>query len=385
MNAAVRPFTVQVSDADIADVQQRLRDTRWPREEPTDAGWYYGANMGHVRDLCAWWADGFNWRAVERQINRFDNFHATVDGLDIHFIHERGSGDNPLPLILTHGWPGSIVEFLDVIEPLAHPERFGGQAADGFDVIVPSLPGYGFSSAPPKPVDCRETARLWRHLAVDVLGYDRFMAQGGDWGSLVTSWLGLAHGDVCCGIHQNMFIMQPRNRTDPAPDAEELAWMKQRQTDMRFETGYQAIQSTKPQTLSYGLNDSPAGLAAWILEKFHRWGDTNGDVSRRFSRDRLLANIALYWHTGTINSSTWMYTSIVESDNFLPTEGQRIDVPTGVARFPADTFAMPPRQWVERLANVVHWTEMPAGGHFAAMEEPAAFIDDVRAFSRLIR
>lgn len=385
MNAAVRPFTVQVSDADIADVQQRLRDIRWPREEPTDAGWDYGANMGHVRDLCAWWADGFDWRAVERQINRFDNFHATVDGLDIHFIHEKGSGDNPLPLILTHGWPGSIVEFLDVIEPLAHPERFGGQAADGFDVIVPSLPGYGFTAAPPRPVDCRETARLWRHLAVDVLGYERFMAQGGDWGSLITSWLGLAHGDVCCGIHQNMFIMQPRNRTDPAPDAEELAWMKQRQTDMRFETGYQAIQSTKPQTLSYGLNDSPAGLAAWILEKFHRWGDTNGDVNSRFSRDQLLANIALYWHTGTINSSTWMYTSIVESDNFLPTEGQRIDVPVGVACFPADTFAMPPRQWVERLANVVHWTEMPAGGHFAAMEEPAAFIDDVRAFGRLIR
>lgn len=385
MNAAVRPFTVQVSDADIADVQQRLRDTRWPREEPADAGWDYGANMGHVRDLCAWWADGFDWRAVERQINRFDNFHATVDGLDIHFIHEKGSGDNPLPLILTHGWPGSIVEFLDVIEPLAHPERFGGQAADGFDVIVPSLPGYGFTAAPSRPVDCRETARLWRHLVVDVLGYDRFMAQGGDWGSLVTSWLGLAHGDVCCGIHQNMFIMQPRDRTDPAPDAEEQAWMKQRQSDLRFETGYQAIQSTKPQTLSYGLNDSPAGLAAWIVEKFHRWGDTNGDVSSRFSRDHLLANIALYWHTGTINSSTWMYTSIVESDNFLPTDGQRIQVPVGVARFPGDTFSMPPRQWVERLANVVHWTEMPAGGHFAAMEEPAAFVDDVRAFGRLIR
>ncbi len=385
MNAAVRPCTVQVSDADIADVQQRLRDTRWPREAPTDAGWDYGANMGQVRDLCAWWADGFDWRAVERRINGFDNFRATVDGLDIHFIHEKGSGDNPLPLILTHGWPGSIVEFLDVIEPLAHPERFGGQAADGFDVIVPSLPGYGFSAAPPAPVDCRETARLWRHLVVDVLGHDRFMAQGGDWGSLVTSWLGLAHGDVCRGIHQNMFIMQPRNRTDPAPDAEELAWMKQRQADLRFETGYQAIQSTRPQTLSYGLNDSPAGLAAWILEKFHRWGDTHGDVSSRFSRDHLLANIALYWHTQTINSSTWMYTSIVESDNFMPTEGQRIEVPVGVARFPADTFSMPPRQWVERLANVVHWTEMPAGGHFAAMEEPAAFIDDVRAFARMIR
>ncbi|MDF1722146.1 MAG: epoxide hydrolase [Minwuia sp.] len=383
MNAAVRPFTVQVSDADIADVRQRLRDTRWPREEPANAGWDFGADMDQVRDLCAHWADGFDWRMVEHQINRFDNFHATVDGLDIHFIHEKGSGEHPLPLILTHGWPGSIVEFLDVIEPLAHPERFGGQAADGFDVIVPSLPGYGFSAAPPRPVDCRETARLWRHLMVDVLGYDRFMAQGGDWGSLVTSWLGLAHGDVCCGIHQNMFIMQPRDRSDP--DTEEQAWLKRRQANMRLETAYQAIQSTKPQTLSYGLNDSPAGLAAWILEKFHRWGDTHGDVASRFSRDHLLANIALYWHTGTINSSTWMYTSIVESDNFQPPEGKRIEVPVGVAHFPGDTFAMPPRQWVERLANVIHWTDMPAGGHFAAMEEPAAFIDDVRAFARLLR
>lgn len=384
MPGTLRPFTVQVPDADIADVQARLRDTRWPREEPEAEPWALGADMAHVRALCDHWAEGFDWRAVEQQINRFDNFHATVDGLDIHFMREKGSGSNPLPLVLTHGWPGTIVEFLEVIEPLAHPERFGGQAEDGFDVIVPSLPGYGFSAAPPKPVDCRETARLWRHLMVDVLGYERFMAQGGDWGSLVTSWLGLAHSDVCCGIHQNMWIPRPA-KIDPAPDAEEQAWLKQRQTDLRFETAYQAIQSTKPQTLSYGLTDSPAGLAAWITEKFHTWGDTHGDLHSRFSADRLLANIALYWHTGTINSSTWMYTSIVESDNFLVPDGQRIEVPVGVAKFPADSFSMPPRQWVERMANVVHWTEMPAGGHFAAMEEPQPFIDDVRAFARMIR
>ncbi|ANK80970.1 MAG: hypothetical protein TEF_09305 [Rhizobiales bacterium NRL2] len=380
----MKAFEVHVGDAEIADLNARLDATRWPREEPADARWDYGANMAYVRELCAHWRDAFDWRAVETRINGFDNFTADVDGLDIHFILEKGSGASPTPLILTHGWPGSIVEFLEVIEPLAHPERFGGDAEDGFDVIVPSLPGYGFSGAPPKAIDCRETARLWRGLMVDVLGYQGFIAQGGDWGCLVTSWLGLNHADVCKAIHQNMWILRPA-RDDSRPyDAEEKAWAGRRKQLMATETAYQAIQSTKSQTLAYGLTDSPAGLAAWIAEKFHRWGDTGGDIESRFSKDRLLANIALYWFTATINTSAWMYRSIIESDNFIAPEGRRIEVPTGVAHFPGDIFATPPRQWVERVANVVHWTDMPAGGHFAAMEEPALFVDDIRAFRRLV-
>lgn len=386
MAGELRSFRVHVSDDEIADLKARLEATRWPREEPKDAGWDYGASLAYQRELSAYWAERFDWRAVEARINGFENSIAAVDGIDIHFIREKGSGERPLPLLITHGWPGSFLEFIDVIEPLAHPERFGGRVEDAFDVIVPSLPGYGFSGAPPKPIDCREVARLWRKLMVEQLGVERFIAQGGDWGALVSSWLGLAHGDVCAGAHLNMWAIRAgKTGDDRAYDAEEVAWLERRGERVRFETAYQAIQSTKSQTLAYGLTDSPAGLAAWIAEKFHRWGDTGGEIESRFSKDRLLANIALYWFTGTINSSTWMYRSMIESDNFMAPPGQRIEVPVGVAHFPGDLFPMPPRQWAERVANVVHWTEMPAGGHFAAMEEPQLFIDDVRAFARLLR
>lgn len=381
----MKAFEVHVGDAEIADLNARLDATRWPREEPADAGWDYGANMAYVRELCAHWRDAFDWRAVEARINDFDNFTAEVDGIDIHFILEKGSGASPTPLILTHGWPGSIVEFLEVIEPLAHPERFGGDAGDGFDVIVPSLPGYGFSAAPPRPIDCREVARLWNGLASEVLGYDRFIAQGGDWGSMVTLWLGFDAPDHCAGVHVNMWgLRHGKTGNDRPYDAGELAWLERRKELTRLETGYQAIQSTRAQTLGFGLSDSPAGLAAWIAEKFHGWGDTGGDIESRFSRDRLLANIAVYWFTNSITSSAWMYRSMVDSPNFVLPPGRKIEVPTGVAHFPGDIFATPPRQWCERAANIVHWTDMPAGGHFAAMEEPALFVDDVRAFRRLV-
>ncbi|MEC9347693.1 MAG: epoxide hydrolase [Pseudomonadota bacterium] len=375
MTGAIRAFRVDVPQAEIDDLRLRLAETRWPREEPVDAGWTYGANMAYVRELCTYWADGFDWRALETRINARENLIVTVEGQDIHVMRVKAKGGKGTPLLLTHGWPGSFLEFIDVVDRLS--ERF--------EVIVPSLPGYGFSAAPKKPIDCREVARLWRHMMVDHLGYPSFIAQGGDWGCLVTSWLGLAHGDVCKAIHQNMWIMRPnRAEGDPPYDAEEIAWLERRKELTRFETAYQAIQSTKFQTLAYGLTDSPTGLAAWITEKFHGWGDTRGDVESRFSKDRLLANIALYWFTGSINSSTWMYRSIVESDNFQPPKGQRITVPVGVAHFPGDVFATPPRQWVERFANVVHWTTMPAGGHFAAMEEPDAFVEDVGVFADLI-
>jgi len=380
----MKPFEVHVSDDEIADLKARLAATRWPREEPEDAGWDYGANMAYVKELCGYWEREFDWRAVEKRINGFDNFITEIDGIDIHFLMEKGSGANPTPLLITHGWPGSFLEFIEIVEKLAHPERFGGDAADAFTVIAPSLPGYGFSGAPKQPVDCRDVAGLWRKLMVEVLGIDRFIAQGGDWGSLVTSWVAADHGDVCIGAHQNMMILQPyRDANSRPPDAEEAAWQQRRVKSMAGETAYQMIQGTKPQTLAYGLTDSPAGLAGWITEKFHRWGDTGGDIESRFSKDRLLANIALYWFTNTINTSTWMYCSIPLGKNFSLDEGQRIEIPFGIAAFP-DLFPMPPRQWVERSANVVHWTNMPSGGHFAAMEEPELFVEDLRAFRRLI-
>jgi len=255
MTGAIRQFRVDVAQADIDDLRLRLARTRWPREEPENAGWDYGASTAYMRELCAYWADGFDWRAVEARINGFENLIVTVEGQDIHLMRVRAKGGKGTPLVLTHGWPGSFLEFIDVAEALS--ERF--------EVIVPSLPGYGFSAAPKRPIDCREVARLWRHMMVDVLGYPSFLAQGGDWGCLVTSWLGLAHGDVCRGIHQNMWIMRAGRSGDAAPyDAEEVAWLNRRKAQMRLETGYQAIQSTKFQTLAFGLTDSPAGLAAWI-------------------------------------------------------------------------------------------------------------------------
>jgi pimeloyl-ACP methyl ester carboxylesterase len=381
----MKAFEVHVSDEEVADLKARLAATRWPREEPENAGWDYGANMAYVKELCAYWQNSFDWRAVEAEINGFDNFTTEIDGQDIHFIVEQGSGANPVPLLLTHGWPGSILEFIKVIEPLAHPERFGGDAEDGFTVVVPSLPGYGFSGSPGKPIDCRHVAGLWRKLMVDVLEHSRFIAQGGDWGCLVTSWIAADHGDVCIGAHHNMWIMRPPMGEGHAPpDAEEQVWLDGRSSGMAKETAYQMIQATKPQSLSYGLTDSPAGLAGWITEKFHRWGDTHGEIESSFSKDRLLANIALYWFTATINTSTWMYCAIPLGQNFSPPDDRRIETPVGIAQFPGDTFQMPPRQWVERAANVVHWTTMPSGGHFAAMEEADLFVDDVRAFRRLI-
>ncbi len=384
---AVQPFRAAIPDAALADLAARLARVRWPNA-PAAAGWDYGAELDYMRELVAYWRDRFDWRAAEAELNRFPQFTAELDGLAVHFIHERGSGPNPLPIILTHGWPGSVLEFLEVIEPLAHPERFGGRAADGFDVIVPSLPGYGFSAAPPGPITPRAVAELWHRLMVDQLGYDRFGAQGGDWGSLVTSWLGLDHGAALVGIHLNMVIMRPDPKADGAPplDAEERAWLAETRTNMAAEGGYIRIQSTKPQTLAYGLTDSPVGLAGWFVEKFHSWGDTGGDIERRFSKDRLLANIALYWLTGTINSANWMYACVRDRANIELPAGGRVAAPTGIAKFRDGVFdgvfAMPPRRWIERAFDVVHWTDMPAGGHFAAMEEPALFAADVGAFFR---
>ncbi len=379
------PFEVGFPETALQDLWDRIARVRWPNA-PADAGWDYGADTDYVRDLVAYWRDGYDWRAAEARLNRFPQYLVPVDGRDVHIVHERGSGSNPLPIVITHGWPGSVFEFVDVIDPLAHPERFGGDPEDGFDVIVPSLPGYGFSAAPPKPIDQRAVAAIWRKLMVDELGYGRFVAQGGDWGSLVTSWLGRDHADVVAAIHLNMLILRPRlDDTQPPLDESETTWAKRARARQAAEGGYQRIQATKPQSLAYGLTDSPVGLAAWIVEKFHRWGDTGGDVESRFSKDRLLDHITLYWLTGCINTANWMYRAIVESDNFHLPAGERIEVPTGIANFPGDIFEMPPRRWVERVCNVRHWTDMPAGGHFAAMEEPDLFVRDLRSFFSAFR
>lgn len=380
----IQPFRIAVSDAVLHDLRERLRRTRFPDEIP-GSEWGYGTSLAYMRELVTYWLDRYDWRASEAALNALPQFRAAVGGLDIHFIHRRGVGPRPFPLVITHGWPGSIAEFAKIIGPLADPAGHGGDAADAFDVVCPSMPGYGFSEHPHTPgMDPERIAALWAEL-MQGLGYARFGAQGGDWGSMVSTYLGYRHAERVAGVHLNMVIAFPPDPANPADGLtqDELIPLIEAQQFLKEETGYQRIQGTKPQTLAYGLNDSPAGLAAWIVEKFRTWSDCGGDIERRFTKDELLTNVMLYWVPETANSSCRLYCETMRAEKFPPTDF-RVTVPTGCAIFPRELIR-PPRAWVERLYNVVHWTPMPAGGHFAAMEEPQLLVDDIRAFFRPLR
>jgi pimeloyl-ACP methyl ester carboxylesterase len=378
---ALEPFRLDVPDAALDDLRERLRRTRWPGEAAS-AGWAYGTSLAYARRLVEYWRDGYDWRAAERRLNRFPQFIATVGGLRVHLIHERGSGPAPRPLVLTHGWPGSFVEFEAVIEPLAHPERSGGRVEDAFDVIVPTLPGYGWSSAPPAPITTRDIAAVWNTLVTGGLGYPRYLAQGGDWGSLVTSWLGADFPATVAGIHVNMMGLRP-HLGDGAPPltAAEQEWIARAQAVLRHETGYQAIQGTKPQTLAYGLTDSPAGLAAWIVEKFHAWTDPAAPEPP-FPLDTLVTNVMTYWLTGCANTSFWLYTALHRGQGTRLAKGERVTAPTAFLAAPHDLFPPPPDQWVRRVYDCVRRTDAAAGGHFFALERPDDFVADVRAAFR---
>ena len=377
------PFRIHVPDTVLADLRARLERVRWPDEAPGER-WRYGSDLAYMKELVAYWRDKYDWRAHETALNRNRQFTVPVGGIGVHFIHELGVGPDPMPLLLSHGWPGSIVEFQRIIPMLTDPARFGGDPADAFTVVAPSLPGYTFSFTPNQPrFGIVEIANVFATLMTDVLGYRRFAAQGGDWGAFVTSVLGASHPDRLAGIHVNLLaIRRDLNATKP-PTPEEQAYLEEVHHWMREETGYQGIQGTKPQTLAYGLTDSPVGLAAWIVEKFRTWSDCGGDVDRRFGKDVLLTNVMLYWVTGAINSSFWPY----YARNHSPwpiTEDKPIRVPTAYASFPREILH-PPRAWAERVYNIQRWTPMTAGGHFAALEEPDALAADVRAFFRHLR
>jgi pimeloyl-ACP methyl ester carboxylesterase len=334
-----------------------------------------------MKEFCAYWVDEFDWYAQQDVINRFDHFTAPVDGIDLHFIHEKGSGANPKPLIISHGWPGSVVEFLDFIDLLAHPERYGGDVEDAFDVVAPSLPGFGFSGRPPRPWGPRRMAKAFNGLMTDVLGYDSYIAQGGDWGGAISSFLGYDHAPACRAIHINILTMR---HPDGPQTAAEQAWAEQFEIDQIMENGYRTQQATRPQTLSYAMMDSPVGVAAWILEKMNSWSDTDGnDVESVYSKDQLLTNIMVYIITRTFNTASWIYYGRrEEGGRILSPEGRRVEVPTACAVFPKELLAWPPRTYAERLYNVTQWTEMPRGGHFAAMEQPELLIADIRKFAR---
>ena len=381
--ASIRPFHLHVSDDVLDRIRTRVAEYPW-HEMPDDGGWSYGANLDYMKELCTYWLEAFDWRKHEAEINRFSNYMAQVNGIDLHFIHEKGSGPAPMPLIISHGWPGSVLEFFDIIVPLAHPERFGGRVDDAFDVIAPSLPGFGFSGRPPRPYGPRKMARLFNTLMTDVLGYDRYLAQGGDWGGAISSWLGFEHAPACCAIHINIMTMR---HPDGPQGVEEEAWAAEFDREQIMEDGYRTQQATKPQTLSYAMMDSPVGVAAWLIEKFNSWSDTIGDdIESVHSKDALLANIMVYLVTRTFNTASWIYYGRrEEGGRVLSQEGKRVEIPTAAALFPAELLSWPPRSYVERVYNITQWTEMPRGGHFAAMEQPDLLIDDIRTFARTLR
>jgi microsomal epoxide hydrolase len=375
-----QPYSIAVPDATLTDIRSRVQNYPW-HEMPDDGGWDYGTNLYYMKELCDYWVTEFDWRKQEEKINRFSHFKAPVDGIDLHFIHEKGSGPNPRPLIISHGWPGTIVEFLDFIDLLAHPENHGGSIDDAFDVVAPSLPGFGFSGRPPRPYGPRKMAALFNQLMTDVLGYKSYLAQGGDWGGAISSWLGYDHAPACRAIHINILTM--RHKDEPQGKAE-IEWAKQFDKDQQIQDGYRTQQATKPQTLSYGMMDSPVGVAAWILEKMHGWSDiTDNNVESVYSKDQLLTNIMVYIVTRTFNTASWIYYGRrEEGGRVLSPEGRRVEVPTACALFPKELLAWPPRSYAERIYNVQQWTEMPRGGHFAAMEEPELLINDIRQFAR---
>ncbi|WP_144109337.1 epoxide hydrolase family protein [Paraburkholderia sp. BCC1886] len=381
----IAAFKIDVPDADLDDLRRRIRATRWAPLTPAPA-WQQGTDSAWLRELAHYWSDVFDWRAAERRLNRQPQFLADVNGQRVHFVHRRGVGPAPYPLVITHGWPGSFFEFHDLIERLADPAAFGGDPADAFDVVVPSLPGFGFSPAPSAAgISAHQVADLWTAL-MHGLGYERFGAQGGDIGSGVSAALAARHADVVDGIHLNYVpgTYEPAVTAAQQPlTPEEEKFLQEKNEWFAQEGAYGHMHSTKPATLAASLNDSPVGLAAWIAEKFRSWSDCGGDVERVFSKDDLLTNISIYWHTQSIGPSTQMYwENRLQPMSFAGRE--RVVPPVGFAHFPHE-LSHPPRSWLERTFNVVQWTEMPRGGHFAAMEQPELLAHEIRTFFRGVR
>lgn len=375
----MREFEIRVAERVLDDLAERLEKTRWP-QTIEDSGWAYGTDAGYLKELCDYWRYGYDWRAAEQELNGHAHYIAGIDGTALHFVHERSPHEDALPLLVTHGWPGSVYEFHKILGPLTNPQAHGGSASDAFHVVCPSIPGYGWSEAPREPGwDVKRMAEVEAALMAE-LGYEHYGVQGGDWGGLVSPWIALTAPDAVCGVHLNMVIARPPDGFDPEEDTEGAKYLAAMKDYRQREMAYAHIQSTKPQTLGVALNDSPAGLAAWIVEKFHAWSDCGGEIESRFTRDELLTNIMIYWITGSIASSTRLYFETMASDRWGP-PGDFVDTPTAGAIFPHE-IARPPRHWAENYYNVARWTEFDRGGHFAALEEPALLVEDVRAFFR---
>ncbi len=378
----IESFEIRVPEAVLDDLRERIRRARWP-EPMDDPDWSYGIEQAYLKDLADYWADQYDWRKHEAELNAFPQFRTEIDGQRIHFLHVRSKHENATPLLVTHGWPGSVVEFRHVIGPLVDPEAHGGTAADAFHVICPSLPGYGWS----QPNNAKgwhpaRVGRAWAEL-MRRLGYDRYGAQGGDWGSMCSQAVAREDPEHCFALHLNfLFVPPPAGEAVEQAGAEGAAELARFQHYVQEESGYAQIQGTKPQTLGYLLHDSAVGQLAWIAEKFRTWTDCDGFIENAVSRDDLLTNVSVYWVTGTGGSSGRFYRETRVHDGHGL--GDRLETPVGHARFPKEVIGSP-RAWIEEKYNVVQWTDMPRGGHFAALEQPELLVDDIRALFRRFR
>ena len=374
----IRPFRIDVPEADLDDLRRRLRATRWPEKEVVD-DWSQGVPLAYTQELCAYWADKFDWRPWEAKLNAWPQFMTEIDSVDIHFLHVKSPHENAMPLVITHGWPGSVLEFHKVIDALVNPTAHGGSAEDAFHVVAPSLPGYGWSGKPTGPGwGVEKIGDAWAKLMAR-LGYDRYVAQGGDWGSAVTGCIGAQDPEHCAGIHLNMLMAPTTTAKDDMTEAEKTAAERMKYY-FDWDSGYSKEQATRPQTIGYGLADSPSGQCAWIVEKFWAWMDCDGHPENVLSRDEILANVSIYWLSNSATSSARLYWQ-----SFGKSRPQPVEVPFGYTVFPKD-ISFQSRRWAEkRFSNIVHWGEQEKGGHFAAFEVPETFVDELRACFRQVR
>lgn len=374
-------FIINISDQEIEHIKQKVANFPWETcYIPEDATWQYGTNLQYLKEICEYWVKEYDWRKHEATLNAYPNYMTTVNDLDMHYIMEIGSGTSPKPLLLVHGWPGSVAEFTKIIEPLTHPERFGGSVEDAFTVIAPSLPGFAFSGKPKKPMGPKAMATILNTLMVENIGFTKYITQGGDWGSAICSWIAYLYPENCKGMHFNFPTM--RNSAGPQ-SSEEKEWEDGLEEAQTMNNGYRTQQATKPQSLAYGMFDNPVAIAAWLLDKFYHWSDVkNEDIETSHSKDELLTNIMLYIVTNCFNSSTWIYYGRREEGGryLINDDKKKVIVPTGCALYPAEMMAWPPRSYYERMYNITHWEIMPKGGHFAAMEVPHIWLKDVRKF-----
>jgi len=379
----IKEFKVNFTEKEISSIYQKVKDYPWDSIKNLE-GWEHGTNKQYLKELCDYWITKFNWNKHQSDINKFENYTTDIDRIKIHFIKKKGGSENSEPLLLMHGWPGSIIEFLHIIEKLTHPEKFGGNKEDSFDVIVPSLPGFGFSGSPSKPMGPRKIAEILNKLMIKNLGYKNYMAQGGDWGATIANWLGYDHSNFCKAIHINCLTMR---HPDGPQTEEEKKWQNKFNEDQIMQEGYRTQQATKPQSLAYAMMDSPVGIAAWILEKMYSWSDlNNNNIESVYSKDTLLANIMVYILTNTFDTASWIYFGRrEEGGRFFPKDFKKIEIPTAAAIFPAEMSEWPPRSYVERIFNLQQWSEMEAGGHFAALEKPDLLISDIQKFLRTLR